>query len=97
MSWFKHQLAQEKPFRSSRSVIYLESYDRILIAAPQQQIEEGFTNESGAVRYPYDARTVPLLEIRASRDSSLKSRQYLKAFLSGQKMRDSLHASMHRV
>ena len=26
-----------------------EDYDRILIAAPQQQIEEGFTNEAGSV------------------------------------------------
>ena len=53
-----------------------------MIAAPQQQIEEGFTNEAGSVRYPYDARVVPLPEIKASRESSLRSRQYLKAFLS---------------
>lgn len=56
-------------------------YDRILIAAPQQQIEEGFTNESGILRYPHDARVFPLPEIRASRESSLKSRQYLRSFL----------------
>src|SRR5438309_312262 len=57
-------------------------YDRVLISAPQQQIEEGFTTESGSVRYPYDARVVPLPEIKSSRTSSLKSRQYIKSFLS---------------
>src|SRR5262245_57139727 len=59
-----------------------ERYDRILIAAPQQQIEEGFTNEAGSVGYPHDARVIPLPEIKASRESSLKSRQYIKSFLS---------------
>jgi Rad3-related DNA helicase len=54
-----------------------DDYDRILIAAPQQQIEEGFTSEAGSVTYPYDARAVPLPEIKASRESSLRSRQYL--------------------